>query len=177
MQNGEARKDKEYPCRAGLAVTGVAVDVYGRHGPALQDLLQMLADLARQHDIDRCCQPRRWLHRWRVRIATEIARGCARQISKANSSTAPLRAAPQLQYPEGREVAAPPSPSEQSGGRDQLVGPNDKGVADAHMQLGSGDACTHGVACSHVQKAATSTHALTATLTTTTTLKPAEQMD
>ena len=67
---GESRKDKEYPCRAGLAVTGIAADVYGRHGPALQDLLMRLADLARQHDVDCGNQPRRWLHKWRVRVAT-----------------------------------------------------------------------------------------------------------
>ena len=35
--SGEQRKDREYPCKAGLSVTGVAVDVFGRHGPALQD--------------------------------------------------------------------------------------------------------------------------------------------
>ena len=67
------------------------MDVFGKHGPALQDLLLRLADLARQHDVDSGTQPRRWLHRWRVRIATEIARGCAKQISSANSSTAPVR--------------------------------------------------------------------------------------
>ena len=93
---GEHRKDRGYPSKAGLSVTGVAVDVFGRHGPALQELLTRLADLARQHDLDQGNQPRRWLHRWRVRIATEVARGCARQITTANSSTAPLRQAPCL---------------------------------------------------------------------------------
>ena len=88
---GEKRKDKEYPCKAGLTVTGVAVDVFGRHGPALQDLLTKLADLARRHDVDMGMQPRRWLHRWRARIATEVARGCAKLISAANYSTAPVR--------------------------------------------------------------------------------------
>ena len=90
---GENRKDREYPRRAGLAVTGVAVDVFGRHGPALQELLLRLADLARQHDVDCGNQPRRWLHKWRVRIATEVARGCARLIHTANSSSAPVRRA------------------------------------------------------------------------------------
>ena len=94
---GEHRKDREYPRRAGLAVTGVAVDVFGRHGPALQELLLRLADLARQHDVDCGNQPRRWLHKWRVRIATEVARGCARLIHTANSSSAPVRhAAPAM---------------------------------------------------------------------------------
>ena len=88
---GEHRKDGEYPSKAGLSVTGVAVDVFGKHGPALHDLLMRLADLARRHDVDMGLQPRRWLHRWRVRISTEIARGCARLISSANSSTAPVR--------------------------------------------------------------------------------------
>ena len=88
---GEHRKDREYPSKAGLSVTGVAVDVFGKHGPVLHDLLMRLADLARRHDIDMGLQPRRWLHRWRVRISTEIARGCARLISNANSSTAPVR--------------------------------------------------------------------------------------
>ena len=88
---GEHRKDIEYPCKAGLTVTGVAVDVFGKHGPALKDLLIRFADLARQHESDMGVQPRRWLHRWRVRIATEIARGCSRQISTANSAAAPVR--------------------------------------------------------------------------------------
>ena len=91
---GELRKDKEYPARAGLAVTGVAVDVFGRPGPALQTLLARLGDLARQRDIDVGTQPRRWLHRWRVRISVELARGCARLFSSAESSSAPLRATP-----------------------------------------------------------------------------------
>ena len=91
---GEGRKDREYPCRAGLAVTGVAVDVFGRHGPAMCDVLTRFADLARQHDNDNGIQPRRWLHRWRVRIATELARGCARQVCAANFSTVPVRRTP-----------------------------------------------------------------------------------
>ena len=95
--SGEARKDKEYPCRAGLAVTGVAVDVYGKHGPAMGDFLMRMADLARQHDLDMGSQPRRWISRWRIRIATELARGCARQVGTANSSTTPRQlSAPQL---------------------------------------------------------------------------------
>ena len=93
VASGEARKDREYPSKAGLRVTGVAVDVYGRHGPALGDLLTRLGDLARQHDLDCGSQPRRWIHRWRVRIATELARGCVRQVSTANYSTAPVRSA------------------------------------------------------------------------------------
>ena len=91
VECGEQRKDQEYPRRAGLSVTGVAVDVYGRHGPALQELLVKFADLARQHETDQGIQPRRWLNRWRIRIATEIARGCSRQICTANSTTAPMR--------------------------------------------------------------------------------------
>ena len=88
---GEQRKDNEYPSKAGLAVNGVSVDVFGRHGPALQDLLIRFADLARQHDVDMGMQPRRWLNRWRVRISTEIARGCSRLISTANSAPSPVR--------------------------------------------------------------------------------------
>ena len=91
--SGERRKDREYPCRAGLAVTGVAVDVFGRHGPAMLEILTKFADLARQHDLDRGLQPRRWLHSWRVRIATELVRGCARQICAANFAAAPVRRA------------------------------------------------------------------------------------
>ena len=89
--SGEQRKDKEYPSHAGLAVTGVAVDVYGKHGPAMDSLLVRAADLARQHDQDMGVQPRRWLHRWRVRISVEVARGCARLIRTSNSSSAPIR--------------------------------------------------------------------------------------
>ena len=88
---GEHRKDKEYTCKAGLSVTGVAVDVFGKHGPALQELLMRSADLARQHEVDMGVQPRRWLHRWRVRISTELARGCSRQICTASFSSAPVR--------------------------------------------------------------------------------------
>ena len=88
---GEHRKDNEYPSKAGLSVTGVSVDVFGKHGPALSDLLTRFADLARQHEVDMGVQPRRWLHRWRVRISTEIARGCSRQFCTANSATVPVR--------------------------------------------------------------------------------------
>ena len=59
VECGEQRKDKEYPSGAGLSVTGIAVDVFGKHGPALQDLLMRLADLARQHETDQGVQPRR----------------------------------------------------------------------------------------------------------------------
>ena len=88
---GEHRKDREYPSKGGLTVTGVAVDVFGKHGPALHDLLLRFADLARQRDVDMGLQPRRWLHRWRARISTEIARGCSRQIISANSASTPAR--------------------------------------------------------------------------------------
>ena len=106
VECGERRKDKEYPSKAGLAVTGVAVDVFGKHGPALQDLLMRFADLARQHEVDQGVQPRRWLHRWRVRISTEIARGCSRQICTANSAAAPVR---QAQPAFGATPAAHPT--------------------------------------------------------------------
>ena len=91
---GEQRRDKEYPTAAGLTVTGIAVDVFGRHGPALHDLLTRLADLARQHELDQGAQSHRKLNNWRVRISTEIARGCSRLISTANSSAAPVRHQP-----------------------------------------------------------------------------------
>ena len=34
---GEQRKDREYPCKAGLSITGVAVDVYGHHAPDMRE--------------------------------------------------------------------------------------------------------------------------------------------
>ena len=105
VESGEQRKDKEYPRKAGLAVSGIAVDVFGRHGPALQELLVKLADLARQHEVDQGVQPRRWLRRWRARISTEIARGCSRQLCTANSAVAPVR---QVQ-PCLAAAAAPPA--------------------------------------------------------------------
>ena len=171
VQCGELRKDREYPSRAGLTVTGVAVDVYGRHGPALQDLLLRLADLARQHDIDRGCQPRRWLHRWRVRIATEIARGCARQICTANSSTAPMRAAPPLECPEGGEAVPPMLPLAPCEGPDRLVGLQHSAAADTQVQR----VTTAGEVAGQVQVVAVPPH--TSTATTTTTLTPAVRMD
>ena len=103
VECGEVRKDREYPSRAGLSVTGVAVDVYGKHGLAMQELLTKLADLARQHETDQGLQPRRWLHRWRVRIATEIARGCSRQFCTANYAAAPVRATQPTGKPASRQ--------------------------------------------------------------------------
>ena len=102
-QAGEQRKDREYPVHAGLAVSGVAVDVYGRHGPALESLLVRVADLARQHDQQMGVQPRWWLHRYRARISVEMVCGCARLISTSTSSSAPLHIvqAPQAGRAEG----------------------------------------------------------------------------
>ena len=107
VQCGEHRKDNEYPAAAGLAFTGIAVDVFGKHGPALHDLLTRLADSARQHELDQGTQPRRWLNRWRTRISTEIARGCSKLIRSANTSTAPKQQPPQLATATAKQPGTP----------------------------------------------------------------------
>ena len=43
----EARKRREYPKAAGLAVEGMAINIYGILGPALKDTLMAWADRAR----------------------------------------------------------------------------------------------------------------------------------
>ena len=74
VEDGELRKRKEYPRAAGLHVTGVAVDVFGRLGPALDELLMRWADCARQRDADVGQQPRQWVGAggcallWRLRV-------------------------------------------------------------------------------------------------------------
>ena len=187
VECGEQRKDQEYPRRAGLTVTGVAVDVFGRHGLALQDLLVRFADLARQHELDQGVQPRRWLHRWRVRISTEIARGCSRQFCTANSAAAPVRqvqpaiAAPLAAHPTTTATTtAPPGAPPTSCATMQYGAPatssSSSGMYSVHQQ---GDAATHvqRVAlpvCSAVADVQTATHHTTPTTTTTT--GPAEQM-
>ena len=63
VEAAEARKRREYPSAAGLAVTGIAADTFGRFGPALHDTLERWADHARLRDISAGMQPRRWLRR------------------------------------------------------------------------------------------------------------------
>ena len=76
----EARKRREYPSVAGLAVTGIAADTFGRIGPALSETLERWADHARMRDISAGIQPRRWLRTWRAQLSTEIALGVARMV-------------------------------------------------------------------------------------------------
>ena len=82
--SAEARKDTEYPAQAGLRVTGVAVDLFGRLGPGLSALLEQWADLARQRDLLRGRPSRRWLHTWRSQISCAVAKGVARLLITAD---------------------------------------------------------------------------------------------
>ena len=106
---GEARKRNEYPVQAGIAVQGVAVDVFGRIGPALHDTLTRWADLARQRDQSRGQHPRRWLHLWRTQLSVEIARGISRLIYTADIDTQPCKSVTPLQNPVYSPEDAPPS--------------------------------------------------------------------
>ena len=91
VEAGEERKCGEYAPAGGLHVRGVAVDVFGRMGPALSDLLEHWADLARQRDLMRGLTPRRWMHTWRAQISATVARGIARLIVTADVGTWPSR--------------------------------------------------------------------------------------
>ena len=170
--SGEARKNREYPSRAGLSVTGVAVDVFGKHGPALGDLLMRLGDLARQHDLDRGNQPRRWIHRWRVRIAVELARGCARQISTANTSTAPVRCSftPQLATTTPSETTAAIVQSA-AGGPDCAVATHTSTTRSTHQQEGEAthvqSVASPALACGVMAVVQPAIHPTTSTTTTT----------
>ena len=90
--SAERRKNGSYPTVGGIGVTGVAVDLFGRFGPQLTELLEEWASLARARDTARGVAPRRWMHIWRTQIAAAIARGVARQISASQRWPTPAAA-------------------------------------------------------------------------------------
>ena len=80
----ERRKRASYSQAAGLAVEGLAMDAFGRCGPALAATLARWADLARVRDIAMGNQPRRWLNTWRTQLNAEAAFAAARMVLTAN---------------------------------------------------------------------------------------------
>ena len=80
----ERRKRASYPHAAGLAVEGLAMDAFGRCGPALHETLERWAEHARLRDISMGVQPRRWLQTWRTQLNTEVALGTARMVILSN---------------------------------------------------------------------------------------------
>ena len=135
---GEARKRREYPARGGVHVQGIAADAYGKIGPALDATLTKWADLARQRDLGRGTEPRRWLHLWRMQLSTEVAVGIAKRIATAEKDTCPS---------DKRGAPSPPAVGPEPGkhsctadlpGSTGLAG---EGCADFH-------ACTDAPACS-----------------------------
>ena len=82
----EARKRREYPRAAGLAVEGMAMNIYGTMGPALRETLEKWADRARLQDVSRGRTPRRWLNLWSAQLSTEVAIGAARLVLTSDRS-------------------------------------------------------------------------------------------
>ena len=79
-QTAEARKRREYPKAAGLAVEGLAMNTFGIMGPALREVLEQWADRARLQDVSRGRMPRRWVHLWTTQLTSAVAIGAARMV-------------------------------------------------------------------------------------------------
>ena len=82
-EQAEREKHNEYPEQAGVRVRGACMEKLGRHGPGLAQLLEELADLARQRDEQMGQAPRRWLRIWRAQLSAACIRACSRAITRA----------------------------------------------------------------------------------------------
>ena len=76
----EARKRREYPKTAGLAVEGIAMNTFGIMGPHLREVLEQWADRARLQDVSKGRVPRRWMHLWTTQLTAAVAMGAARMV-------------------------------------------------------------------------------------------------
>ena len=76
-------KQGHYGCRQGLQVRAAAMETYGRFGEELTALLDQLADLARQRDLQHGLPPTKWLRKWRAQLSLVAARLVGRAIQQA----------------------------------------------------------------------------------------------
>ena len=76
-------KQDHYGARQGLHVRTAAMEVYGRFGEELTALLDQLADLARQRDLQYGLPPTKWLRKWHAQLSLVTARLVGRAIQKA----------------------------------------------------------------------------------------------
>ena len=76
-------KQGHYGSRQGLLVRTAAMETYGRLGEECTELLDQLADLARQRDRRHGLPPTKWLHKWRAQLSLVTARLVGRAIQQA----------------------------------------------------------------------------------------------
>ena len=82
-------KQDHYGSRQGLQVRTAAMETYGRFGEELTALLDQLADLARQRDLQHGLPPTKWLRKWRVQLSLVTARLVGRAVQQARPPDAP----------------------------------------------------------------------------------------
>ena len=87
-------KERSYPRKQGLVVTAASIETFGRHSDGLRQLLEYLADLARQREKSFGQTPSRWLRRWRVQLSTSLAHFVGRAVQQARPSSSPSTGAP-----------------------------------------------------------------------------------
>ena len=85
MLLAEEEKAKQYPPKQGLHVQAAALEVYGRHGGGLRNLLEQLADSARQRERAMGLPSTRWLKRWRTQLSCVAAVFVGRSVQQASS--------------------------------------------------------------------------------------------
>ena len=85
-QIAEAEKQAHYPPKGGLRVHSATMETYGRHGDDLAQLLELLADSARQRELSQGGKPTRWLKKWRVQLSHVAAVYVGRAIQQASST-------------------------------------------------------------------------------------------
>ena len=66
-----------------LHIRTAALEVYGRHGDGMTQLLEYLADLARQRERALGQAPSRWLKRWRAQLSNVAAHLVGRAVQQA----------------------------------------------------------------------------------------------
>ena len=85
-RQAEAEKHAHYPPKGGLRVHAAAMETYGRHGTDLAELLDLLADHARQRELSFGSKPTRWLKKWRIQLSHVTAAYVGRAIQQASST-------------------------------------------------------------------------------------------
>ena len=105
-ETAERGKRNKYGAAAagGVQVSGAALELKGRHGPGLDQLLRTLAGLARAKATQKGSEPKRLLQQWRARISVALARFCYAAIASA-ADTAPHFAS------EGERLAQEAAPA------------------------------------------------------------------
>ena len=82
-RKGEEEKQSRYPPRDGIRCPTAAMEHWGRTGPELDQLLELLVGMAADRGRSRALPPARWMQRWRKEFSCGIARTMAQTIADA----------------------------------------------------------------------------------------------